>query len=482
MAKIKKLSKKTRLGIIVSLVSIMMLFLVTPSAATDVRIGVGGQTMVYRGEPLDFWVQIDIYSGEQVPIDYICVDMSGAGSAYVKFNPNGDIIDQTEGEPFSILSHSFPAMGYGYTYCEENWGYGYIHAGYNPYGYLCPCGEEGFDEYLPRGYALEAKGYGYHLGPGYGYGYGEEGYHGECYPGVVSLKYNIRLNTANMPYGTYYANATTGTPESNKGYGALALAEGLPREILENLGLISCGFTSETPYQFLIGAYGGGGGGGGGGEAAAPELGRVTYTCSSLDKCVFDLTYIIGRDGRTIRDIVFYFEGLGVSFVIPAGTLLVGPDGKPLLQLILTLLHTPPVPEGWAMVGNAVDFAPSGTTFTPAITMIWNYHQADVPDDASEADIVAAYWDGAQWINLKTTVDTTANTATASLSHFTPFALLAKVSPAAPPLEEAPPTAPPEAPVEEAPPAAPIAWWIWVIAGVVVASIVVWLIVRRRAA
>ena len=478
MAKIKKLSKKTRLGIIVSLVSLMMLFLVTPSAATNVSIV--GPSMVYRGENLDFWVQIDIYNCEQVPIEYICVDMSGAGSAYVKFNPSGEIIDQSEGEPFSILSASFPAMGYGYTYCEENWGYGYIYAGYNPYGYLCPCGEEWFYEYLPRGYALEAKDMGYHLGPGYGYGYGEEGYYGECYRGVISLKYNIRLNTGGMAYGTYYANASTGTPESNKLYGALAW--GVPEEILENLGLISCGFTSQTPYPFLIGAYGGGGGGGGGGaEGGEPSLPRVTYTCSSPDKCAFDLTYIIGTGGRTVRDIVFYFEGLGIEFFIPAGTLLVGPDGHPLLHLILTLLHTPPVPEGWAMVGNAVEFAPSGATFNPALTMTWNYKQAEVPDNASEADIVAAYWDSAQWVNLETTLDTTVNTATASVAHFTPFALLVKISPAAPPLEEAPPTAPPEAPVEEAPPAFQIAWWIWVIAGVVVAAIVVWLIVRRFA-
>ena len=268
MAKIKKLSKKTRLAIIVSLVSMMMLCLVTPSAATTVRIGEGGPSMVYQGDPLDFWVQIDIYSCEQVPIEYICVDISGEGSAYVKFTPSGEIIDQTEGEPFSIREAHFPAMGYGYTYCEENWGYGYMGYGYNPYGYLCPCGEERGYEYLPREDALALKDMGYHLGPGWGYGYGYEycpygygydgyGYDGYgydhcrgCYPGVVSLKYKIQLNTANMPDGRYYANATTGTPESNKRYGALAL--GVPREILENLGLISCGFTSETPYQFYV--------------------------------------------------------------------------------------------------------------------------------------------------------------------------------------------------------------------------------------
>ena len=120
-------------------------------------------------------------------------------------------------------------------------------------------------------------------------------------------------------------------------------------------------FTSETPYQFadrgllVVEVVAGG---------AAPELPRVTYTCSSDEQCVFDLSNVIGRDGRTTRDIVFYFEGLGVTFVIPAGTLMLDADGKPLIQLILTLLHTPPVPEGWAMVGNAVEFAPSGTTFT----------------------------------------------------------------------------------------------------------------------
>jgi hypothetical protein len=491
MAKIRKLNKKTKLAIIVSLVSMLMLFLVTPSAATNVNIG--GPPYAVQGNNLDFWVEIDIYDCEQVPIEYICVDMHGAGEAYVKFNPNGEIIDQSGG--FSILSASFPAPNYGFTYCDENWGYGYMYSGYDPYGFLCPYGETIEEGIIPREMAESLKhDEDVHMGPGWGYGYGQEGFYGGCYPGAVTLKYRIRWNTTGQPLGTYYADARTGTPMFNKLYGFASLV-GLGiispedfAEILDDIGLISCGFRNTSPYPFLILSPGGGGGGGGGGgeEGAGPELGPVTYGCSDFNKCVFDLSYIIGRDGRTTRDIVFNFEGLGISLFIPAGTKMVGPDGTPLLQLILTLLHTPPVPEGWGMVGNAIECEPSGTTFTPPITMTWNYNQADVPEGGSESGIAMAYWDGAEWTYLNTSVDTAANTASASISHFTPFALLTEISAEAPPEappEEAPPAeeAPPEeAPGEEAP--TPVAWWIWVIAGVVVVGIVVWLIARRQAA
>ena len=244
MAGIRKLNKKTKLAIIAGVVTILMLILVTPGYATNVSTW--GPSSVLTGQNLDFWVQIDIQSYEQIPIDYIQVDMSGAGSTYVKFNPNGNIIEQSTnyGEDFTILSASFPALGYGYGYCP-NGGYGY---GYSP--------EEGYRQYD-----------WFMMGYGYGYGYGYEGYwNGEGYghyPGVISLIYNIRLNTASMPLGLYDALTS-----AHLNYGAFPvvfttrlLPEGRPTF-----------FTSETPYPFEIRGYGGGGGGGGGGDTIPPVI------------------------------------------------------------------------------------------------------------------------------------------------------------------------------------------------------------------
>ena len=442
MAKIRKLGKKTRLAVIFSLVTILMLVMVTPSYATTVTIW--GPDYVYRGWNLDFWVQIDIYNCEQIPIDYIRVDMSGAGSAYVKFNPNGTITDQCG--DFTMLSASFPAPGQGYDYCY-NRGYGY---GYSP--------EEGYNQYD-----------WFEMGYGYGYGYGYEGYwDGEgygCYPGVVSLRYKIRLNTTGMDYGAYNACAA-----AHLNYEPLSPTF----------------FTSEICYPFLIGAPAGGGGGG------PPPTEEPTTHSETISGpvCCLDLSRLLDSEGRTTRPIELTCTGCEFNLVIPAGSLMLGPDGFPLDEICFTILQTPPVPEGWAMVGRAIEFEPSGATFDPAITMTIDYDPANVPEGASESDIVLAYYDGAKWVHLGTTVNTAADTATASISHFTPFALLVELPP--PPPEPAPPPAPepapapapaPPPPPPPAPPAEPASmWWIWVIVGVVVVGIVVWIFMRRRTA
>ena len=260
MAGIRKLGKKTKLAIIGSVVTILMLILVTPAFATNVNIW--GPDSVHTGENLDFWVQIDIHSHEQIPIDYIQVDISGAGSAYVKFNPNGNIIDHSinYGEDFTILSASFPGLGYGYGYCP-NWGYGY---GYSP--------EEGYRYY---------DGFG--MGYGYGYGYGYEGYNGGYYPGVVSLIYNIQLNTASMPLGLY--DARTSAHLNYEAYPDHILTAFTDR-ILEGRPTF---FTSETPYPFVIRGYPG--------ITVTPTSGLVTTEAGGSD------TFTIVLDSQPTADV-----------------------------------------------------------------------------------------------------------------------------------------------------------------------------------
>ena len=407
MAKIKKLSKKTRLAIAITLVSMLMLLLVTPSVATNVNLG--GPGSVLRGTNLDFWVQIDIYECEQVPIEYICVDIDGpsVGSAHVKFNPKGEIIHQSGG--FEILSAIFPMPKWGYTYCDHNWGYGYIYGGYHyPTGYRCPC--TGYIECgeITREQAHDYKLMGQHFGPGWGYGYGQYGWGGECYPGVVTLSYEISWDTSMETLGMYYANAYTGVPEFNKWYRFMS-TEPAPEQVeqfLDNFGFISCGFQNASPYPFEIRAGGGGGGGGGGGEEEVGEVPEGFTAENPNDPCCLDLGGLVDAGGFTTTDITLTCDACDFVLVIPAGTAMLDADGNPIGEVCFEILHTPPVPEGWAMVGNAIEFEPSGATFDPPLNATFYYSQADVPGEASESDIIMAYWDGAQLLNLNTTVNT----------------------------------------------------------------------------
>jgi hypothetical protein len=310
--------------------------------------------------------------------------------------------------------------------------------------------------------------------------------------------------------------------------------------------------TTPTLEQLAGTPFGGGGtaGGGGGGALTISKVGSVSL-----------LPYLDWQ-GRTRVKIILRSDDGVLTISIFSETLVHNAGGNPLESMGIVTLSTPPPPPGYVLVGHAYDCLPDGANFAPKVTMTFAYDPADIPDGVSENDLLVAYWDDGEWVNLPTTINAAANTATAEAGHFTPFALLAYTGLAnfsasnlsIQPLEVqpneavtitlsvantgdtegsynvvlkingikeaeksisvaagesqsvsfsvtkeeagsysvdvngltssfnvvAPATAPPSTPsAAEAP--APIAWWIWVIAGVVVVGLIIFFVVRRRA-
>ena len=201
MAKLRKLSKKSRLAVIFSIVAILMLILVTPSLATT--IDVTGPDTVSGGAYLDFWVEINIYECEQVPIRQIIVDITGDANLYVRFNPSGTIIEESDPGRFEILEAQYPPPPFlgrwsrGFTYCEHNWGYGWFG-----YTYCCPYDMSNYSywsrpeaEYLKHMEEI-------HFGPGWGYGYGQTGFYGGCYDVQAGVVGNRKVADDRVKVGT----------------------------------------------------------------------------------------------------------------------------------------------------------------------------------------------------------------------------------------------------------------------------------------
>ena len=132
----------------------------------------------------------------------------------------------------------------------------------------------------------------------------------------------------------------------------------------------------------------------------------------------------------------------GATLTIPEGTIVKDAEGNP-LSTSITMLYTPATAERIGAIA-AYDFGPGGTTFSPPIDLVVAYDPADIPAGYSESDLVIKMYDGTAWIDLPTTVDTVAHTATAKVSHFTIFALFA-----------APPVAPPPTPTPTPSPTIP---------------------------
>ena len=159
------------------------------------------------------------------------------------------------------------------------------------------------------------------------------------------------------------------------------------------------------------------------------------------------------------------------TLTITAGIIVKDAAGKP-LSTSITMASTPSTAKKIGAIA-AYDFGPSGTTFSVPIDLVIAYDPADVP---AGAELVIKMYDGTKWIDLPTTVDTAAHTATAKVSHFSIFALFAAVKLTATPTVTATPTIPtvtptptltPTPPVE--PPAKP--WGL--IIGIIVAVIIV---------
>jgi len=162
------------------------------------------------------------------------------------------------------------------------------------------------------------------------------------------------------------------------------------------------------------------------------------------------------------------------TLTIPAGIIVKDAAGNPLATSITTM-HTPSTAKTVGAIA-AYDCGPSGTTFEPAIDLAIEYDPAEIPAGFSESDLVVKMYDSTAkaWIDLDTTVDTVAHTATAKVAHFTIFALFAAPPVAPPPVitPTAVPTAVPTATPTPTPlPEKPKPWGL--IIGIIVAVIIV---------
>ncbi|GAJ20606.1 unnamed protein product, partial [marine sediment metagenome] len=92
-----------------------------------------------------------------------------------------------------------------------------------------------------------------------------------------------------------------------------------------------------------------------------------------------------------------------------------------------------PLPENGCIIGVAYDFSPDGATFGPPIEFLINYDPEELPENVSSL-FIAAYDEEQGWRKLVPISGFVAavGTATAEVSHFTTFAVIATVKPPAP--------------------------------------------------
>jgi hypothetical protein len=169
---------------------------------------------------------------------------------------------------------------------------------------------------------------------------------------------------------------------------------------------------------------------GNGGGTSSPETSTLQFSLFGEKRSV------------SVSDTGEILESIEISSTLPsgkvtvsinAGTKALDKDGNPLTSLTSDANPTPPpAPEG-STVYIACNFGPDGATFDPPIVLTFEYSPGDIPENTDEEGLVIAFYDSSigEWVPLTTEVDTVNHTVTASVSHFTSFAVLvAQVEPA----------------------------------------------------
>ena len=159
---------------------------------------------------------------------------------------------------------------------------------------------------------------------------------------------------------------------------------------------------------------------GGGGIALAPDVETNLFG----EEAAFN----ISEDGEIQETIEATSEDGNLTLTIEEGTIALDEEGDPLESLEVAVDESPPdPPEDAHVIGLAYDFGPAGATFDPPITLEYTYDPDDLPEGVDPEDLVIAYWDGDEWVELDSEVDIENNTITiiADVEHFTTFAVIA---------------------------------------------------------
>ncbi|MGD9118654.1 MAG: choice-of-anchor D domain-containing protein [Dehalococcoidia bacterium] len=134
------------------------------------------------------------------------------------------------------------------------------------------------------------------------------------------------------------------------------------------------------------------------------------------------------EDGRPLNDVTAFSPG-GVHLLeIGAGTRASDSAGNSVTTITIRETQSPELPLNTALVGTALEFMPTGTSFDGEITLRLGYNVEDLPDEVISVGM-AYYESGFGWkyLNLKNDIVAEVGELEAALSHFTVFAILAQV-------------------------------------------------------
>ncbi len=171
---------------------------------------------------------------------------------------------------------------------------------------------------------------------------------------------------------------------------------------------------------------------------------------------ITDVSEVVTDEGVFTEEVTVEPESGKAEITIDEDTVGKTEEGEPLTEIwIIDIDREPSAPSpATTTIGPQYEFGPEGATFDRPVTLTFVYDPEDIPERASEEDLVITLWDkdAGRWVELEgCTVDTVNNTISVPVTHFSRYTIISPVPPPPPP----PPA--PSAPIgggeEERPPA-----------------------------
>ncbi len=201
----------------------------------------------------------------------------------------------------------------------------------------------------------------------------------------------------------------------NKSYIKIAAILALALAVATSLWFTSPAAPCRAQGAYDVGAAGGGAGG------IPPSY---TWLGSMID-----------YKGAFTKDASMKTSDELCQITIKKGTTALNRIGDPLISILMVQTKVPLTPpQNAKSIGLTYQLSPEGATFDPAIKITFTYDPSDIPPGANEGDLVIAFRDKEtnEWVTLKdSTVNESANAVSASVGHFTDFAVFSFTRPAA---------------------------------------------------
>jgi hypothetical protein len=144
---------------------------------------------------------------------------------------------------------------------------------------------------------------------------------------------------------------------------------------------------------------------------------------------LIDLSKYVDEKGVVHQDVRVTDKTNSILVYIPANTTMLTADKRPLLSMSVDAVADHPVTaDGQFVIGSALDFNPSGATFSPAITIGMTYDPTKLPAGLTQGELTLGYFDTSQgkWVTLDSSVDSGSHLVSAQTTHFSTYSVMNK--------------------------------------------------------